>query len=114
MKKYFEMNLYGEPEKLRAKHSRYSDGTDAIEIICWSKEFNAEEPYARLTVNTGTYPPRGTVWAKTWSENEEMFQKLCDEGYLEPTKKTIQCGYAEAIACKLTDKFKAFVEVDGE
>jgi len=108
MSKYFTVKVYGKTRKFRFMKLKYRNNSDALELIEFNGKF--EEPWAVLSVNTGTNPPKDHYWIKTWSENEETVEALLKAGYLEKAAETIECGYAEAVAGKLTDKAKPFTE----
>lgn len=110
--KYFTLKIYGKNMQMRFSLLKYHDRTEALELIEFNQKDKYEEEWARLSVNTGVNPPLNTYWIKTWSENEETVNALIKEGYLEKTGPEIECGYAVAVACKLTAKAKPFCKRD--
>lgn len=105
--KYFTLKIYGEERQVRFQMQHYHDKTEAIELIEFNGEY--EEPWSRVSVNTGVTPPSGTFWAKTWSENKETFLALLKGDYLEVVGPEMPCGFAMAVACKLTAKGRQYL-----
>ena len=84
----------------------YADGNPALLAVCHDDGY--AEPFADVSVNMHRPPAEGCIWAKNWSENEKMYKFLTENGYLKPTGRTIQAGFATAYECKVEDKILEF------
>lgn len=68
------------------------------------------EIVTNLSIRLDTKPPKGAMWMKTWSENEEIYKWLVKDGYLEETGEFCKTGFCQSPACRLTEKAKKILE----
>jgi len=98
-----EINILG--ETVEVKFSTYADG-NATAIILLSK---LGEPLCVMTTNIpGTVLGKDEVLIKTWSENKDTYNDMCDKGYLIPTGRFVEAGYTKAAICKIGDKLNDY------
>ena len=93
---------------------QYAHGGKAVEVVAaadWADIMNGEEikegeRIATVSVWTedAYFLPEGCFYAKTWSENAELFEQLVGLGVLVPADSLprVACGFSHAVPCFLS------------
>ena len=98
----FDIESYGRKERIQLSEGSYANGQKAIVAMVIDDEGNEVEPYCKLTVClVDEEQAKDEYFIKSYSENEQVYDQLREQGFLCPPHRFVWSGYARIPVCRI-------------